>query len=256
MANPTNSFHSLNEFVTGTVLLIDKPFSWTSFDALNRIKAFVRNNVVIPKNQEGHDQRFKIGHAGTLDPLATGLLVVCTGRYTKKIDEFQAGEKEYTGTVFIGKTTPSYDLETEPEGDYNTGHITHEMILATAKKFIGDQWQKPPQYSAKQVDGQRAYKAARKGEGVIIPAVPVSIADFEITRIQMPEVDFRIKCTKGTYIRTIAHDFGQKMESGSYLKSLRRTIAEPFDVEDALTVDQLLEKLQKMAESEREKPLP
>ncbi len=251
-----NSFHSLQEFVTGTVLLIDKPLSWTSFDALNRIKGFVRKNVPIMPNEHGHDQRFKIGHAGTLDPLATGLLIVCTGKFTKRIDDFQAGEKEYTGTIFIGKTTPSYDLESTPEGEYATSHITEELILATAKSFIGDQWQKPPVFSAKQVDGQRAYKAARRGEEVIIPSVPITIFDFEITRVALPEVDFRIRCTKGTYIRTIAHDFGKKMDSGSYLKALRRTVAEPFDVEEALTIDQLLAKLQSLAESEQEKPMP
>lgn len=244
-----NQFASIDEFVAGTILLIDKPFDWTSFDVLNRIKGFVRNRVVIPPNEHGHDQRFKIGHAGTLDPLATGLLVVCTGKCTKLIDSIQGGTKEYTGTIVFGQTTPSYDLETEPEGDYETAHLSLQSIQETARTFEGELWQKPPIYSAKQVDGKRAYHAARKGQQMIIPAIRVEIESFEITHYANAEAEFRIRCSKGTYIRTLANDIGPKINSGSYLSALRRTESSPYRVEDAITLDQLLEKLEKMTVS-------
>ncbi len=243
----TNRFTSIDEFVAGTILLIDKPFDWTSFDVLNRVKGFVRNNVVVPPNEHGHDQRFKIGHAGTLDPLATGLLVVCTGKCTKLIDSIQGGTKEYTGTIVFGKTTPSYDLETEPEGDYQTDHLTETLVKEAARSFEGELWQKPPIYSAKQVDGKRAYHAARKGESMIIPAIRVEIESFEITRFENNEADFKIRCSKGTYIRTLANDIGPKLNSGSFLSALRRTESSPHRVEDAITLDELLEKLEKLA---------
>ena len=236
MAHPTpNSFQTAEEFLQGAVLLIDKPMGWTSFDALNKIKSVVRHHMGNPK--------FKIGHAGTLDPLATGLLVVCTGKYTKIIEQLQGGTKEYTGTFYIGKTTPSFDLETEPEGDFFTEHITPQLIAETAASFVGDQMQQPPLFSAKQVDGKRAYVSARKGEHVDIPKVAIRIEACDITRNEMPELDFRIRCSKGTYIRTIANDFGQRMNSGSYLKSLRRTVSEPYSVESSYTLDDLLNKL-------------
>lgn len=242
-----NQFNSIEEFVAGTILLLDKPYDWTSFDVLNRIKGFVRNRVVIPPNEHGHDQRFKIGHAGTLDPLATGLLVVCTGKCTKLIDSIQSGTKEYTGTIVFGQTTPSYDLETEPEGSFETGHLTKETVQQAARSFVGELWQKPPIYSAKQVDGKRAYHAARKGQQMIIPAIRVEIEAFDITRFENNEADFRIRCSKGTYIRTLAHDIGPKLQSGSYLAALRRTESTPHRVEDAITLDELLEKLEKLA---------
>ncbi len=243
-----NSFQSIEEFVSGSLVLIDKPLGWTSFDALNRIKGFVRNNVKIPNNEQGHKQKFKIGHAGTLDPLATGLLVVCTGKFTKRIDELQAGEKEYIGTFVFGKTTPSFDLETLPEGEFNTAHLNSELLIETAKTFVGLQMQRPPNYSAKHVDGKRAYLSARAGEEVNIPTAQVNIYEFEITRFSGLEADFRIRCSKGTYIRSIANDFGQKLNSGAYLKALCRTAALPFYLKDALTIDAVLSQLAKLLE--------
>jgi tRNA pseudouridine55 synthase len=239
-----NSFGQLTEFVQGSILLIDKPYDWTSFDVLNRIKGFVRHHVEIPANEHGHDQRFKIGHAGTLDPLATGLLVVCTGKYTKKIDSLMAGVKEYTGTIRFGQTTPSYDLETAPEGVFEVSHLSMEKLQAGALKLTGDIWQQPPVFSAKQVDGKRAYHAARKGQSIIIPAVPVQVSLFEITSFDGLDAEFRIRCSKGTYIRSLAHDLGQLLESGSHLVALRRTESAPFRIEDAISLDHLLLKLE------------
>jgi tRNA pseudouridine55 synthase len=242
-----NSFESIEEFVSGSLLLIDKPLGWTSFDALNKIKGFVRHQLVIPPNQQGHAQRFKIGHAGTLDPLATGLLVICTGSMTKSIDSLQAGTKEYTGSIFFGQTTPSFDLETQPEGNYPTGHLSMALLQEAALGLSGEQMQTPPSYSAKQIGGQRAYKAARRGEHIEIPAVRIHVDAFEITSFENNEAQFRIACSKGTYIRTLAHDLGQRVESGAYLKSLRRTQSNPFDVKNAWTVETLLEHLKKLS---------
>jgi tRNA pseudouridine55 synthase len=242
MAIP-NSFNSIEEFLNGSLLLVDKPLGWTSFDALNKIKGFVRNNLTIPPNEQGHEQRFKIGHAGTLDPLATGLLVICTGKMTKSIDNLQAGEKEYTGTIRFGQTTPSYDLETAPEGNYPTEHLTLETIRAKAHELTGTQMQTPPSYSAKQIDGKRAYKAARRGEKVDIPPVSIQVTTFEIASFEENEATFRIVCSKGTYIRSLANDIGRLAGSGAYLSALRRTQSQPFDVRDAWTVETLLEKL-------------
>jgi tRNA pseudouridine55 synthase len=238
-----NSFDSLEEFVLGAILLVDKPYTWTSFDVVNRIKGYVRHNVTIPPNEHGHDQRFKIGHAGTLDPLATGLLVICTGKLTKQIDQIMSGEKEYTGTIRFGQTTASFDLETQVEGEFPTAHLALQMIQECASTMTGEQWQIPPVYSAKQVDGRRAYHAARNGENMIIPAVPVHVGQFQITDFDNNEAHFLIRCSKGTYIRTLAHELGQKLGSGSHLTSLRRTESSPFRIERAVTVDQLLEKL-------------
>jgi tRNA pseudouridine55 synthase len=245
--NLPNSFESIDEFVGGSLLLIDKPLGWTSFDVLNRIKGFVRKNVTIPPNQHGHAQRFKIGHAGTLDPLATGLLVVCTGSLTKSIDSLQAGTKEYTGSIRFGQTTPSYDLETTPEGAFSTEHIDLESLRKAATHFTGNLMQRPPSYSAKQIDGKRAYKAARRGEEVFIPAVPVVVETFEIESYHNGEAHFRIVCSKGTYIRSLAHELGQSMASGSYLSSLRRTRSLPFDINASWTVENLLERLSKLS---------
>ena len=242
-----NSFKSIEEFVSGSLILIDKPLGWTSFDALNKIKGFVKHNLTIPPNEHGHEQRFKIGHAGTLDPLATGLLVICTGRMTKSIDNLQAGEKEYTGTIQFGQTTPSFDLETTPEGNFPTSHLTIELLRAAAQELTGAQMQTPPSFSAKQIDGQRAYKAARRGEKIEIPAVAIRVDAFEILSFEENEACFRIACSKGTYIRTLAHDLGRLAKSGAHLSKLRRTQSLPFDVTDAWTVETLLEKLQNMS---------
>jgi tRNA pseudouridine55 synthase len=207
------------DFATGALLLIDKPLTWTSFDVVNKI----RNEIRIKK----------IGHAGTLDPLATGLLIVCTGKFTKKIDEYQAQEKEYTGTITLGATTPSYDLETIVDNTFETSHITTEMINEATKQFIGKVEQTPPAHSAKKIDGERAYFKARRGEEVIIKSREVEITAFEITRIEMPELDFRIVCSKGTYIRSIANDFGKALNSGGYLSKLCRTRIGDFLLKEA-----------------------
>lgn len=242
-----NSFESIDEFIAGSLLLIDKPLGWTSFDVLNKIKGFVKHNISIPPNQHGHAQRFKIGHAGTLDPLATGLLVICTGVMTRSIDSLQAGTKEYTGSIFFGKTTPSFDLETEPIGDFPVSHLSQEFLQDVAQGFTGVQMQTPPGYSAKQIDGQRAYKAARRGEQVIIPAVQIEVERFDITKYSENEAAFCIVCSKGTYIRSLANDLGMKAKSGSYLSSLRRTRSIPFNVADAWSVDTLLERLKTLS---------
>ncbi len=202
------------------VLLIDKPFGWTSFQAVKKAKYILKAK--------------KIGHAGTLDPLATGLLIVCTGKKTKTIENIQAQEKEYTGTFFIGETTPSFDLETETDQTYPTEHINEDLIRKTAEGFIGEQDQTPPLFSAVKIDGKRAYAIARKGGTAEIKSKRITIYEFEITRIELPEVDFRIVCSKGTYIRSIARDFGLKMESGSYLKALRRTRIGDYRIQDAV----------------------
>ena len=220
-------------YLEGQVLLIDKPLNWTSFQAVNKIKYALINQVGLPK-------KFKIGHAGTLDPLATGLLLVCTGKFTKRISEFQGQAKEYTGTFFIGATTPSYDLETEIDFTFPTIHINNELIHETVKQFMGEIDQKPPIYSAIKKDGVRLYEHARAGEEVEIASRKTTIHEFEITRIELPEIDFRIKCSKGTYIRSIAFDFGKAMNSGSHLTALRRTKIGDYDVNNGVDVEQFV----------------
>ena len=200
----------------GEVLLIDKPLTWSSFQAVNKLKYLLKNKFDLPK-------KYKIGHAGTLDPLATGLLIVCTGKKTKTISDIQAQTKEYTGTIVVGATTPSYDLETEIDQRFEISHITNELILETVNLFLGEIDQKPPVFSAIKKDGIRLYEHARAGETVEIESRKTTIYEFDITRIALPEIDFRISCSKGTYIRSIAFDFGKALHSGGYLKSLRRT---------------------------------
>lgn len=219
------------DFQNGELLLVDKPLTWTSFDVVGKI----RNSTRIKK--------IKVGHAGTLDPLATGLLIVCTGKLTKKVDEFLAEEKEYTGTITLGATTPSYDLETEVNHTFPTNHITNEMLLEVAKTFEGEIEQVSPVYSALRIDGERAYHKARRGEEVKMKSRKVTIDAFEITNIEMPIVTFRIVCSKGTYIRSIAHDFGKKLDSGGYLSSLRRTRSGAFKIEDAWNLEELVAKI-------------
>ena len=208
------------ELKKGGVLLVDKPYKWTSFDAVNKIKIMLRA---------------KIGHAGTLDPLATGLLICCTGDFTKKISEFQALAKEYTGIIHLGATTATYDLESQPEDFRAYSHITLEEIENAAGKLTGTISQLPPIYSAIKKDGERAYDLARKGLDVKLAPRPVTIFTFEITSVQLPEVHFRVACSTGTYIRSLAHDFGQMLGCGAYLQELRRTKIGAFDVADALT---------------------
>jgi tRNA pseudouridine55 synthase len=218
------------EILAGKVLLIDKPLTWSSFQAVNKLKYILKRKYDLPK-------KFKIGHAGTLDPLATGLLIICTGKFTKKITEIQAQIKEYTGTIVLGATTPSYDLETEVDASFPTAHITEALILETTNKFQGEIDQKPPVFSAIKKEGKRLYEHARAGEVVEIQSRKTTIYEFEITRIQLPEVDFRVQCSKGTYIRSLAYDFGLELQSGGHLSALRRTKIGDYSVENAILPD-------------------
>lgn len=222
--------YSAEEILAGQILVIDKPLTWSSFQAVNKLKYVLKNRLGLPK-------KFKIGHAGTLDPLATGLLIICTGKYTKKITEIQAQAKEYTGTIFLGATTPSYDLETEIDAHFPTEHITDNLIQQTVSQFLGEINQKPPVFSAIKKEGKRLYEHARAGEEVVIEARKTTIYEFDITRIQLPEIDFRVKCSKGTYIRSLAYDFGLALQSGAHLTALRRTKIGDYSVTDALTPD-------------------
>lgn len=217
------------EYLEGQVLLIDKPLKWSSFQAVNKLKYLLINKVGLPK-------KFKIGHAGTLDPLATGLLLICTGKFTKKISELQGQAKEYTGTFYIGATTPSYDLETEIDQTFPTDHIDEALIHETVKQFLGEIDQKPPIFSAIKKDGVRLYEHARAGESIEIESRKTTIHEFEITRIELPEIDFRVVCSKGTYIRSLAYDFGKAMNSGSHLTVLRRTKIGDYDVKNAIDI--------------------
>ena len=219
-----------NPYQQGKILLIDKPLTWSSFQAVNKIKYALKRKYNLPKS-------FKIGHAGTLDPLATGLLIICTGKFTKKIPELQGMIKEYTGTITLGATTPSYDLETQVDKTYPTEHITEDLIKATTQQFIGEIDQKPPVFSALKKDGKRLYEHARAGEEVEILARKITIHEFEITKINFPQVEFRVVCSKGTYIRSLAYDFGLAMNSGGYLSKLRRTKIGEFSVEGAVAAD-------------------
>lgn len=224
------------DYLNGQVLLIDKPLKWSSFQAVNKLKYALINKVGLPK-------KFKIGHAGTLDPLASGLLIVCTGKFTKSISEIQGQAKEYTGTFFIGATTPSYDLETEVDAVFQTTHIDEALIHETVKQFIGEIDQKPPVFSAIKKDGKRLYEHARAGEEVVIESRKTTIYEFEITRIALPEIDFRVTCSKGTYIRSLAFDFGQALQSGAHLTALRRTKIGDYDVRNAIEVTLFEEQL-------------
>ena len=216
------------EILEGQILLIDKPLTWSSFQAVNKLKYILKRKFDLPK-------KFKIGHAGTLDPLATGLLIICTGKFTKRITEIQSQAKEYTGTFIIGATTPSYDLETEVDATFPTKHITAELIHETTKQFLGEIDQKPPVFSAIKKDGIRMYEHARAGTEVEMASRKTTIHEFEITRIALPEIDFRVTCSKGTYIRSLAFDYGKALQSGAYLSALRRTKIGDYTVENGIT---------------------
>ena len=224
-----------NEYVEGKILLIDKPLQWTSFDAVKKIKNALRKKYQLKK--------IKVGHAGTLDPLASGLLIICTGKKTKIIESIQAQRKEYTGTIMLGGTTPSYDLETDIDVSFPTDHITESQMKQISESFLGDNDQMPPDFSAKKVDGQRAYDLARKGEKPELKTKRVQIYAFDIDVSDFPAVHFRIECSKGTYIRSIAHDFGKLLESGGHLVALKRTKIGDYSVDDALNVDDFYESL-------------
>ncbi len=214
----------MSSFEEGKVLLFDKPLQWTSFDLVRKVRNLIRIK--------------KVGHAGTLDPLATGLLIVCTGKFTKKINEYMGMEKEYVGTFTLGSTTPSYDLETEPTDFKDTAHLTEEVIIEATKQFTGDIMQMPPQHSAIKKDGKPLYLSARQGIEVKVDARPVSIKEFVITKIEMPVVHFKVVCSTGTYIRSLANDFGAALGVGGYMSSLCRTRIGIFKNEDALTIEQ------------------
>ena len=217
----------------GALFLIDKPLQWTSFDVVNKLRYALR--------KASGNKKIKVGHAGTLDPLASGLLLVCSGKYTKAIDNLQAMTKEYTGTFKLGATTPSYDAETEENAHFAYEHIGEAEIHDAVKQFLGDIQQYPPAFSAIKVEGKPLYLAARKGEEVELKARSLTIYAFEISRIELPYVDFRVSCSKGTYIRSLAHDFGKALGSGAYLTALRRTKIGDYHVDDAWDLGKLVE---------------
>ena len=225
---------TLEDYKAGQLILIDKPLEWTSFQVVNKIRWTICKHFGINK--------LKVGHAGTLDPLATGLLIICTGKMTKQIESYQAKEKTYTGTFQLGSTTPSYDLETEIDQEFPTDHIDQELVTQVTESFRGNIMQKPPIFSAIKKDGKRLYKSARKGQDVKLDARPISIHKFETTLNNNSTVDFEIVCSKGTYIRSIAHDFGKALKSGAHLSKLRRTAIGDIDVAQALSVEKWVEK--------------
>jgi tRNA pseudouridine55 synthase len=224
------------DFLKGEVLLIDKPIGWSSFDVVNRIRWQLKKSLGVKK--------IKVGHAGTLDPLASGLLIICTGKKTKEIESFMGQVKTYTGSILIGKTTPSYDLETEFNATYPIDHITEELICEVCDKFIGIQEQLPPIFSAKKINGKRAYELAREGREITLKSNSIEIFEFKIDSQNFPSLEFEIKCSKGTYIRSIAHDFGIALNSGACLTNLCRTKSGEFKLVDAKSVDEWISIIQ------------
>jgi len=220
-------------FPEGEVLLIDKPLGWTSFDVVNAIRSAIKRTLNIKK--------IKVGHAGTLDPLATGLLIICTGKFTKKIDTFQGLDKVYIGSMFIGATTPSFDKETEVNQTFSTDNISKDKMLKAKAKFIGEIEQTPPVYSAIKIDGKRAFEYARKDNEVKIKSRKITISQFELLNFDLPEIDFLVNCSKGTYIRSLVNDFGLALDSGAYMSSLRRTAIGEYSVNNAYSVDEIKE---------------
>ncbi len=226
--------NTTNNLKEGAIFLIDKPYTWTSFNVVGKLKVLVRRAT--------GDKSIKIGHAGTLDPLATGLLIVCTGKATKTINDLMVQRKEYIATIKLGETTPSFDLETQPDKQYPVGHITRELVDTTIEEFIGPQNQIPPLFSAKFVDGKRAYKYARKGVEMELKPVPIEIFSMEVLSFQMPNLELKINCSKGTYIRSIARDIGTALNSGAHLIQLRRTASGEFNISNAITIEELEKK--------------
>jgi tRNA pseudouridine55 synthase len=223
------------DYLDGQLVLIDKPLEWTSFQVVNKLRWHIRQAFNLKK--------IKVGHAGTLDPLATGLLVICTGKMTKQIDTFQGQIKTYTGTFVLGSTTPSYDLETTIDKEFPTSHITTELIHETTGQFIGEIDQYPPVFSALKKEGKRLYEFARAGESVKINSRKVTIKEFKITNIEGLKIDFSVTCSKGTYIRSLAYDFGKALNSGAHLSVLRRTKIGDFSVENAISIDAFISNL-------------
>ena len=231
-----SSLNMIKEFSEASTILVDKPLEWTSFDVVNKIRWYLRKKLGVKK--------LKVGHAGTLDPLATGLLVICIGKHTKTIESLMAVEKEYTGKILLGKTTPSYDLETKYDQDYPTEHINSIVIESIRKSFLGDQMQLPPIFSAKQVDGKRAYDLARAGKEVKLELRPIHISLLEIDDTDFPILSFRVRCSKGTYIRSLAHDIGKALNSGATLIELRREASGDHHVKDAKSVEDWIDFIQ------------
>ena len=223
------------DFKNGQLLLINKPLNWTSFQVVNKLRWNIRQKFDLGK--------IKVGHAGTLDPLATGLLIICTGNFTKKIDEYQAQIKEYTGEITLGATTPSFDLETEVDETFPVNHITSELIHQTLQQFVGEIEQIPPMFSAIKMAGVRLYDLARQGKTREITPRKITIETFEITDISLPKVQFRIVCSKGTYIRSLAYDFGKALNSGGHLSQLRRTKIGEFSINDAVEIEDFIANL-------------
>lgn len=226
-------------FLAGQFLLIDKPLEWTSFQVVNKIRWAIRKTYGIKK--------IKVGHAGTLDPLATGLMLICTGKMTKQIEQFMGLDKAYTGTLQLGATTPSYDLETEVSERKPIHHISEDMLAHTRTQFLGNIQQKPPLHSAIKKDGKRLYTLARAGETTEIPTREITISAFDLTTVKLPDVSFSVSCSKGTYIRSLAHDFGQALGCGAHLTSLRRTAIGTYSLSNSLTLDDFLNTLEQNA---------
>ena len=222
--------YSKDSFLEGKLLLINKPIGWTSFQIVNKVRWLIKSQYDLKK--------IKVGHAGTLDPLAEGLLIVCTGKWTKKIDEFQGQDKLYSGIFYIGATTPSFDLETEINSRQSIEHIDENILLESTNKFIGDQFQIPPIYSAIKQNGKKLYEYARKGETIELKKRKINISEFKITKIELPKVYFKVKCGKGTYIRSLANDYGLELKSGAYLYKLKREGIGDFKIKDAISIDE------------------
>ena len=229
------NLNSASDFITGELILVNKPVLWTSFDVVKKIRNLLKQKLQIKK--------LKVGHAGTLDPLATGLLVICTGKYTRKINQIQGQIKTYTGTFTLGATTASYDLETEINNTFSTSHITKELLTKTAENFIGEISQKPPVFSALKKDGKRLYEYARAKKKIDIKERKVFIHNFEIAKIELPIIHFKISCSKGTYIRSLANDFGLSLKSGAHLSKLCRTKIGDYNLKDAFSITELVEKI-------------
>ncbi|MBD5356331.1 MAG: tRNA pseudouridine(55) synthase TruB [Bacteroides sp.] len=223
------------DFISGEIIGIDKPLGWTSFDAVKRVRGAIQRRL--------HLKKFKVGHAGTLDPLATGVLIICTGRATRRIDTLQGGDKEYIATIRFGATTPSYDLETQIDREFPWEHITEDDVVRVLPQFTGKIMQVPPVFSAVKVDGKRAYNLARKGKEVELKAKPLEIKEMELLECNLPEIKVRIVCSKGTYIRALARDLGEALGSGAHLTALRRTRIGNITVESCCSIDEALEKI-------------
>jgi len=220
--------YNKNSFIEGKMLLINKPIGWTSFQIVNKVRWLIKSQYDLKK--------IKVGHAGTLDPLAEGLLILCTGKWTKKIDEFQGQDKVYSGIFHLGATTPSFDLETEINSRQSIEHIDKNILLESTNKFIGDQFQVPPIYSAIKQNGKKLYEYARNGETIELKKRKINISEFKITKIELPKVHFKVKCGKGTYIRSLANDYGLELKSGAYLYKLKRERIGGFNIKDALSI--------------------